>query len=59
MGKYWLTSPFVIGDGATGRRIGRIAMKWKRNNTWNVVLRKGKKETYLTQVKLSDDFNLG
>jgi hypothetical protein len=55
MGKYWLTSPFALVDGLTGRRIGRIAVKWKRDNTWNIVLCKGKKETYIAHVKLSDD----
>ena len=57
MGKYWMTSPFIVVNGATGRKIGRIAVKWKRDNTWNVVLCKGRKETYITRVKLSDELS--
>lgn len=56
MGKYWLPSPFVFVDGTTGGRIGRIALKRKRDNVWNVVLCMGRRQVYLTQVKLSNDF---
>ncbi|MBC7129889.1 hypothetical protein H5T51_01540 [Candidatus Bathyarchaeota archaeon] len=55
MGRYWLSSPFVIVDGTTGRKIGRIALKRKRDDVWNVVLCVGKRQIYLTQVKLSED----